>query len=195
MDKDYESVLDSLKIKRPQFCFDLQFSVYWDSANQIRDFITSVLSNGIVDTETATNVAMAACELMENVYKNTALGGARITMEKDKLNSRIVLAVKNVAKKDNIKVFSDIFSLVHKEDAEKSYLSMMRRAYNREGVSQLGLARIRYECNAVIDYQTSESGVDFIDLLGELEYQDYKDRKNELEMLKVIIKIPVKFNF
>jgi hypothetical protein len=136
------------------FYLKLKFGPDWEDIVIIRNFIISILSKKITSYDEAYRVAIVASELMENACKYSSTGGASIELEQKKNKTDIEFRIKNVTKEENIQKFIKIYNLVCSGPAEEVYKKMMIRVINSENntVSQLGLARIRYEGCSDISY-------------------------------------------
>ena len=135
------------------FNLNLTFGPKWENVSNIRNFVTEILSTGIVDLDDAKKVATASSELVENVVKYSAAGGAMIDIKKDPVAGKISLTIKNIASIKNIQTFESIYNSVIDGDPKEVYKKMMLRSFNDPEHSQLGLARIRYECQGDIFYK------------------------------------------
>jgi len=145
-----------------------------------------MLSTGIVDIIDAKKVATASSELVENVVKYSATGGAMIDIKKDPGTGKISLTIKNIASNDDINTFETIFKNVIGGDPKEMYKKMMLRSFNDPENSQLGLARIRYECQGEISYEISQD----IKLISNV--LDCEQIKDDFKLLSVTVEIPVK---
>ena len=124
------------------FYLNLSFGPKWDDSATLRDFVTNILSSGIVKTDDA---------------------------NKDKLES-----------------FEVVFDEIKEGDPQEIYKKMMLRSLTEPQVSQLGLARIKCECNADISYELSNDFGQVIIPPGvTFNHDDY-------ELLMVTVTIPVK---
>jgi len=168
------------------FNLNLTFGPKWENVSNIRNFVTEILSTGIVDLDDAKKVATASSELVENVVKYSVVGGAVIDIKKDPTAGKISLTIKNVADIKDIKNFESIYTTVIDGDPKEIYKKMMLRSFNDPKHSQLGLARIRYECQGHISYEIS-NGIDIISNLPERD-----KASNDHKLLSVTVEIPVK---
>ena len=167
------------------FNLNLKFGPKWENVSNIRNFITDMLSAGIMDTSDAKKVATASSELVENVVKYSAVGGAIIDLKKDPGTGKISLTIKNVADQKRIATFKSIYSQIIEGDPKEIYKKMMLKSFNDPDNSQLGLARIRYECQGDITY-TEENDTNSIIAMSDAE----PDNRN-LRLLSVTVEIPV----
>ena len=168
------------------FNLNLTFGPKWENVSNIRNFVTEILSTGIVDLNDAKKVATASSELVENVVKYSAAGGAVIDIKKDPVAGKISLTIKNIASIKNIQTFESIYKTVIEGDPKEVYKKMMLRSFNDPENSQLGLARIRYECQGDIFYEVSND----IDILSNIP--DTDTHSNDKKLLSVTVEIPVK---
>lgn len=137
------------------FYLKLKFGPDWEDIVIIRNFITTILSQKITSYEEAYRVALVASELMENACRYSTMGGASIELEQEIDQTHIEFRIKNITKEENIKEFKKIFNLINKGSAGEAYKKMMMRIINSKDdtISQLGLARIRYEGRSEITYE------------------------------------------
>lgn len=168
------------------FNLNLSFGPKWENVSNIRNFVTEMLSTGIVDINDAKKVATATSELVENIVKYSALGGALITILKDPCSGKVTLTIKNIASLDHLETFESIFKEITTGDPKEVYKKMMLRSFSNTEKSQLGLARIRYECQGIISYSISD------DLDTILKQQGISIKDDTLKVLGVTVEIPVK---
>jgi hypothetical protein len=138
------------------FYLKLKFGPDWEDISIIRNFIISILSQKITSYEEAYRVALVASELMENACRYSTSGGACLELEQGISNTtQLEFRIRNITKEENIKEFKKIFELINNGSAGEAYKKMMMRIINNDGstVSQLGLARIRYEGRSEISYE------------------------------------------
>ncbi len=167
------------------FYLNLRFGPRWESVSNIRNFVTDMLSTGIVDLNDAKKVATATSELVENIVKYSAAGGANITVLKDPACGRITLSIQNIAGPDHLADFESIFREISTGDPRETYKKMMLRSLSDTEKSQLGLARIRYECQGIISYTISDN------LEEVLDREDIMEKPEGLRVLGVTVEIPV----
>jgi hypothetical protein len=168
------------------FNLNLTFGPKWENVSNIRNFVTEILSTGIVDLDDAKKVATASSELVENVVKYSVAGGAVIDIKKDPAAGKISLTIKNIATLKNIQTFESIYECVIDGDPKEVYKKMMLRSFSDPEHSQLGLARIRYECQGEISYDISDN----IGVISNLP--DTGNDFNDSRLLSVTVEIPVK---
>lgn len=168
------------------FNLNLTFGPKWENVSNIRNFVTEILSTGIVDLDDAKKVATASSELVENVVKYSAVGGAVIDIKKDPVVGKISLTIKNIASLKNIQTFESIYKTVIDGDPKEIYKQMMLRSFNDPKHSQLGLARIRYECQGDIFYEVGNN----TDIISNCP--DIVDNSDDNKLLSVTVEIPVK---
>lgn len=170
------------------FNLNLTFGPQWENVSNIRTFLTEMLSSGIVDINDAKKVATASSELVENVVKYSISGGAMIDIKKKPEKGKIFLTIKNIADSEHLDIFSTIYEQVTKGDPKEMYKQMMLRSFNDPGRSQLGLARIRYECQGEITYDISDDKEVMTGMLAA-----GADSRG-LKILSVTVEIPVRFS-
>jgi len=168
------------------FNLNLTFGPKWENVSNIRNFVTEILSTGIVDIDDAKKVATASSELVENVVKYSAVGGAMIDIKKDPVAGKISLTIKNIATHKNIQTFEAIYKSIIDGDPKEVYKKMMLRSFNDPDHSQLGLARIRYECQGDIFYEIGNN----TDIIS--NSPDTDNNSDDYKLLSVTVEIPVK---
>jgi hypothetical protein len=134
------------KTSKPDGYIELRFGPRWKYIAVVRSFIQSFMALSLQNTTKADHVAMAASELLENAVKYAA--GEDITVAADVFlkNENVSIAVSNEASPEAIEVLRSLFQKVKKGDPLEAYMTQMREAaVRKDGQSQLGLARIRYE--------------------------------------------------
>ena len=157
-----------------------------ENITMIRHFFISMLAQGITNEQQAHEIAMASTEILENVSKFSAVGGVILEMEKQLDLSKLVFTVKNVTTKENFDSFKAIFETITKGSSDKAYRKMMIKSVDRKNISQLGLIRVRHECNAELSYSISSDISEIINSKQKIPNRD------ELLALGVIVKIPIR---
>jgi hypothetical protein len=114
-----------------------------------------MLTQKITNHDEAYRVAIVASELMENVCRYSTGGTASIVVEQGKNREDIVVSIKNITKNENIEGFKKIFAMISSGSALEAYKNMMLRIIDNKDntISQLGLARIRYEGRSELSYE------------------------------------------
>lgn len=170
------------------FNLDLSFGPKWENISIIRVFINDMLSIGIIAKQDATNVSTAVSELMENIVKYTSAGGALISLKKNTNLGMISLCMSNVCTKEDAEKFENIYTDIIQGSPKDAYKKRMINSMKNEKLSQLGLARIRYECKGEITYDISDNLADVKSSLAIDEHDEgYK-------LLTVEVKIPVQLS-
>ncbi|MFH2091924.1 MAG: hypothetical protein ABIJ31_06140 [Pseudomonadota bacterium] len=167
------------------FNLKLSFGPQWESVSIIRNFTAELLSLGIVNRDDAKKASTACSELIENVVKYSAAGGTMIDVTKDLGRGKIHLTIKNIASSKNVETFKTIFEEVTQGDPKEMYKKMMLRSFADPETSQLGLARIRYECQGTITYDV-EDDIQSLSILSETSVI-----QADLKLLSVSVEIPV----
>lgn len=162
----------------------LHIQQYWNNIYLTRKYISNILQEQRFNREIINKIEVALTELMENACKNSYVNWIIIELEKDLMNSSFFINVKNMTKNENLKEFKKILNLIDEKDPLLSYKEMMVRNCKSNGIklSQLGLARIIYECSAKIEYYINKSK-DF-NFISSDPYKDYVQ-------LDVRVKIPI----
>lgn len=165
------------------FFLKFKFSPVWKDIVNIRNFIIAMLSSKITDYTSAYRVGLVASELIENVCKYSAVGGASLEMEQNNNNPEFFLRLRNVTDQKAIGQLKEVHEMIYKGSAKKVYKKMMLRSLHRDISKQLGLARIRYEGQAEISFIVESDIRHLID-----PYDLPKAQDKELVVLCVQIK-------
>jgi hypothetical protein len=158
-----------------------KYDIKWDNIDILREAILQ-LNDQFTNEDHTHQITMAATELMENACKYGAVGPVLVDLSKDEDNTQIYISFKNIANRDQIEKFKSIYNEIILDDAEAAYQKMAMLAMDNEDESQLGLARIRYELNCAINYNTDN---DLTIILGNNQYQE-----NDWLVLEVNLVIP-----
>jgi hypothetical protein len=125
---------------------ELKFGPRWKYIAVVRSFIQNFLAVSLVDTTKADQIAMAASELLENAVKYAAGEDIQIEVNFYSDHEKIHIAVTNGATPEAIEGLKAVYDKISQGDPLDAYMSQMREAaVRKDGKSQLGLARIRYE--------------------------------------------------
>jgi hypothetical protein len=137
------------------FYLKLKFGPDWDDIVIIRNFIISMLSQKITSYDEAYRIALVASELMENACRYSTIGGAIIELEQGNNQASIEFRIKNITREKNVEEFKKILGFINSGSAGDAYKKMMMRVINNSDntISQLGLARIRYEGKSELSYE------------------------------------------
>ena len=162
----------------------LHLQQFWNNIYLTRKYISNILQEQKFNKEIINKIEVALTELMENACKNSYVNWIIVELERDLMNSCFFINVKNMTKNENLNEFKKILSLIDEKDPLSSYKDMMIRncKNNDKKLSQLGLARIIYECSAKIDYFINKNN-DFNFISSDI-YTDYVQ-------LDVRVKIPI----
>jgi len=177
-----------------KFDFELTYQQKWENVSSIRHFVSEMLSGKLFGLEVEKKVSTATSELIENIVKYSTGSVAKLAIKCQHSDPTIVLVASNVVSSHLLVKFESIFSEVNKGEAKEAYKEMMLRSLCDTQLSQLGLARIRYECHGIISYDVSESYdvSDFADVSFKPE-QISNDSNNKL--LSISVKVPIeKYN-
>lgn len=130
---------------------EMIFGPRWTYIATVRTFLQNFLSITLADNKWADVISMAASELLENAVKYASDEGTKISVEHKKDTNKLFLHVENFSSPENIKVLMSEVERINNGEPQEVYLMKMQEAALRtDGGSQLGLARIRYESNALI---------------------------------------------
>ncbi|MBN2545853.1 MAG: hypothetical protein JXB50_08655 [Spirochaetes bacterium] len=130
------------------------FGHEWETISVIRSLIEHVFYKHTNNFDATKLFAAAASELMENAYKYSYTKNGIIEIDYKPEIKKFIIKEINIAETSKIKTLKSILNTIHKNDPEEAYKNMMLRAFQNHKISQLGLAKIRYECNADIKLNT-----------------------------------------
>lgn len=138
---------------------ELRFSPRWTYIGCVRRFVASFFMIGLADKERAEQISMAASELLENAVKYASEEDTSLQISISKTAGEVDVCVTNAAEPDQVNILRREFAVVTAGDPEKVYLRRMEEAARSEGVSRLGLVRIRYETGARLQLEANGTRV------------------------------------
>jgi hypothetical protein len=139
---------------------ELSFGPRWKYIAVVRGFIQNFLAVSLQDNTRADQVAMAASELLENAVKYASDEDIQIAVNVKAKDGNINISVSNSASPAAIETLKSTFQKVSQGNPLEAYISLMREAATRkDGKSQLGLARIRYETGLEMALDVKETMV------------------------------------
>ena len=142
---------------------EIIFGPRWTYIATVRSFLQSFLSITLVDNKWADVISMSASELLENAVKYASEEGTKIQIEHRKEENKLYLHVENFSVSEDIEMLKKEIEIINEGDPQEMYLKKMQEAaFRTDGKSQLGLARIRYESNAIIRLKTENNLVKII---------------------------------
>jgi hypothetical protein len=126
--------------------FDLRFAPNWAMIEPAREFLFNFLAIALQDRDVASQICIAAHELMENAIKYSADEAAHIQVELLAAGP-IRLSVENAIRPEHVDNFiNEVRAAQKAEDAFAFYQKKMVESLARaDGKAGLGLARIRWE--------------------------------------------------
>jgi hypothetical protein len=146
--------------QKPDGYIELSFGPRWKYIAVVRSFIQSFMAVSLQDTTRADNIAMAASELLENAVKYAAGDDIKIAVSVLTTAENISISVSNQASTEAVETLKSLFQKIMKGDPLEAYMSQMREAaVRKDGKSQLGLARIRYETGLDMDVKVHGDSV------------------------------------
>lgn len=139
---------------------ELEFGPRWKYIAVVRSFIQSFMAVSLQDNTKADHIAMAASELLENAVKYAAGEDIRIAVNVMSNRERLSISVSNSATPQAVEGLKAIFQKVNQGEPLEAYMVQMREAaVRKDGKSQLGLARIRYETGLAMGLKTEGNTV------------------------------------
>ena len=166
--------------------FKMNFKQSWNSISLIRKFIAAILSEHDVTKEAIQKISVASTELLENAFKNSAIHWAAIEVERDIENTQFIVKVKNITEERKIEEFKKIFQMVKQGDAKDVYKNMMIRKNKLKNVNQLGLARIRYECDADLTFDLVKEPA-----ITKASVQKPKKKSNDSKLIELDVNVKI----
>ena len=144
----------------------IDFAPEWAFIGSIRGFIESFTFICIKNNKIGKAVALAASELLENAVKYSVTEKIMIDFQfehhPDNRKAKAILRVFNYTDDNHIKTLKSIIDDIYQYSPKEAYLKRMQKALLEEKSSvssQIGLSRIRYECNASIKTTVGEDNL------------------------------------
>jgi hypothetical protein len=139
----------------------LQISPAWEHVNATREYFVTVLSHTLADAAIASQIALAAHELIENAIKYSASDKGKIRVQVEERSRAVVVTVENDARRQDIaNLLTEISAVAETKDPMAYYRSKIEHAVQRtDGRNCLGLARIRFESQMTIKWTISGTRV------------------------------------
>ncbi len=144
---------------QPTDYVELRFGPRWTYISCVRKFIASFFMIGLADKERAEQISLAASELLENAVKYASEEETSLRISIAKSAGEVDVCVSNAVEPHQLNVLRREFALATAGDPEKTYLKRMEEAAKTEGLSRLGLVRIRYEAGARLHLDTTDGRV------------------------------------
>lgn len=134
----------------------LQLTPAWELVNSTREYVLAMLTHTMGDAAMASQVALAAHELVENAMKYSA-PGQKIRLHIEERAGSVVITVENDARKEDIaNLISEVTAVCDAKDPMAYYRGKIEQAITRtDGRACLGLARIRFESQMQIKWAVS----------------------------------------
>lgn len=137
----------------------------WENIELIHGKITTFLEEYKFDANVVYSIGMIASELLENAIKfGTFDSNPNITISMDVNKEYITIEVVNgigQSSSDHLKELDKIVQWIRGfQDPFEAYINTLRTVSSKKlkkGESGLGLARIAYEGNAIVDFYTNNS--------------------------------------
>ena len=137
---------------------ELKFGPRWKYISSARGFIQNFIAISIEDKGKADKIAMAASELLENAVKYACGEETQLYVYVFPNIGSIKVVVVNQANENAAASLKELFKKISQKPPMEAYISQMKEAaVRKDGKSQLGLARIRYEAGAEIDLVVSDT--------------------------------------
>jgi hypothetical protein len=144
---------------QPSDYVELRFGPRWTYISCVRKFVAGFFMIGLADKERAEQISLAASELLENAVKYASEEETSLTISIAKSAGEVDLCVSNAVEPHQLNVLRREFALATTGDAETTYLMRMKDAAKTEGLSRLGLVRLRYEAGADLRLETTDGRV------------------------------------
>jgi hypothetical protein len=145
--------------KEAKIYVELKFGPKWTYISTVRTFVENFMAITLENKKQATGIAMAVNELIENAVKFSDLEGSELNIYVTKEQKIIKVIVSNHASQENIDDLQRCLKNLFENSPLDAYLKRMKDSVvSLDGKSALGLARIRYECQAQISTSV-ENGI------------------------------------
>jgi len=134
---------------------ELRFGPRWTYISCVRKFVAGFFMIGLADKERAEQISLAVSELLENAVKYASEEETSLRISIARSAGEVDVCVANAVDPHQLSVFRREFALATAGDSEGTYLRRMEEAAKTEGLSRLGLVRIRYETGARLHLETT----------------------------------------
>ncbi|MBI3181131.1 MAG: anti-sigma regulatory factor [Myxococcales bacterium] len=132
---------------------EVEFCPSWGFIDDARRFVEAFCCHSRVPAERATQIAMAAHELLQNAVKYSEDGRAGVKLRIDPPKDWVDLVVENRCTASAAKQLKVAASRLTKAaDPLQVYVELMHETARREDGSGLGLARIQYEAQLELEF-------------------------------------------
>jgi hypothetical protein len=128
----------------------LRMQPSWVVVDDIRHFVETFCASACPEADRQEQLALATHELIQNAIANAATPEIELRLEVDRATERVIVAVSNDARADQIEVLRDRLgrTQAHANPLD-GYVAAMRE--NPESRGGIGLARIRFEAALDLD--------------------------------------------
>jgi hypothetical protein len=169
----------------------MKFFPVWEDAASLRSFLTYLIGKNIHHKQILEKIGIGISELINNTCKHSAINGIIFEIKENTDQSSLTINIKNITTKEKIHEFKKILTMIKKGNPKEIYKKMMYRSVEMmnnskemTNISQLGLARIRYECSTRISYKILKGIKKYF---NEIEY--IAEKENELLILSIDLEI------
>lgn len=131
---------------------------WWRLTADIRKLVASYCAHRLPDPTFTERVSMVCHELLENGVKYAATPDHQVALALELTSGQLVVTVANTSSAEHVARLQREMALVFDGDALEVYLRKMQENLDSD-VSQLGLARIRYEGEAELDANVQDLDV------------------------------------
>ncbi len=152
---------------------EIRFGPRWKYIAATRSYVQNFVAISIPNDSKADQIAMAISELLENAVKYSDGEEIHISMHIDGQAKKVFLSVSNQGNPETVASLRTFFERVHSGPPLETFLELMKEATTRsDGLSQLGLARIRYEVGGEMELHADDNNYVTVSLTVDVDAKE-----------------------